>query len=157
MFWGMANSTYNNQRRNSATQQRNGGQARPKIVYESLNDANYVDRAEKVIKNLQNDRGKFDLTTTQIRNILAMLSQLYNEVIISNHNDLPANIVSQLQYLKVRLVYTAGRMDAVKQFIEQGYILEHLKEIGKNKEKFLLFCHYMEALVAYHRFYGGND
>ena len=31
-----------------------------------------------------------------------------------------------------------------------------LNEIGNSKEELLLFCNYMESLVAYHKYYGGN-
>ena len=29
--------------------------------------------------------------------------------------------------------------------------------VGKDRKKFLAFSHYMEALVAYHRYYGGSE
>ena len=32
-----------------------------------------------------------------------------------------------------------------------------LKKIKNDKSEFLLFCRYIEALVAYHRFQGGKD
>ena len=34
---------------------------------------------------------------------------------------------------------------------------EYIKGIQMNREKFIRFAHYMEALVAYHRYYGGRD
>lgn len=46
-----------------------------------INKENYVDQAEQVIKNLMTDRkGNITLTTSKIRNILAMVSEIYNEV-----------------------------------------------------------------------------
>ena len=47
-----------------------------------INKENYVDQAEQVIKNLMTDRkGNITLTTSKIRNILAMVSEIYNEVV----------------------------------------------------------------------------
>ena len=39
----------------------------------------------------------------------------------------------------------------------EAKILDILKEIQGDKDNFLLFAHYMEALVAFHKFYGGRD
>ena len=80
--------------------------ARPHVP---LDGKKYVDSAETVIQALRGNRGGL-LTTSKIRNLLSMISSLYDEV-----------------------------------------------HIGDSKEKFLLFCKYMEALVAYHRFYGGKE
>ena len=56
-----------------------------------INKENYVDQAEQVIKNLMTDRkGNITLTTSKIRNILAMVSEIYNEVAVSyTHLTLP--------------------------------------------------------------------
>ena len=49
-----------------------------------IEKSNYVDKAEEVIKGLRikDKNGKLilTLTTSKIRNILAMVSELYNEV-----------------------------------------------------------------------------
>jgi len=62
-----------------------------------------------------------------------------------------------LQYLKVKLIYAAGRHKEVKNFILASDIDRYLDNIGDSKEAFILYSRYMEALVAYHRFYGGRD
>ena len=49
-----------------------------------------------------------------------------------------------------------GRETAVKDLVEKAQILEALKEI-KDRETLQRFCRYMEALVAYFKFYGGKD
>ena len=45
----------------------------------------------------------------------------------------------------------------VKKFVIKAELLEQLSNIRADKERLLLFCRYMEALVAYHRYHGGND
>ena len=59
--------------------------------------------------------------------------------------------------MKIRFVYEAGREPKVKELVEKASLLEHLEEIGNSRTQYLLFSRYMEALVAYRKFYGGHD
>ena len=59
---------------------------------------------------------------------------------------------SGLIALRIRMVYEAGRDDAVKLFLERAQLLEYIKGLGDSRAKLMDFAHYMEALVAYHRF-----
>ncbi|MBQ3400147.1 MAG: type III-A CRISPR-associated protein Csm2 [Lachnospiraceae bacterium] len=36
-------------------------------------------------------------------------------------------------------------------------MIGHIDKIGESRENALLFCRYMESLIAYHKFYGGRD
>ena len=45
----------------------------------------------------------------------------------------------------------------VKALVEKAQLLEHLKEVGNSRAQYILFSRYMEALVAYRKFYGGHD
>ena len=63
----------------------------------------------------------------------------------------------RIAYLKVRILYEAGREPAVKDFVERAEIIKCIDEIGSSKKKYLLFNRYLEALVAYHRFFDGKD
>lgn len=128
----------------------------------TITEQNYVDKAEQVIKTLRSakdKRGKAvpQITTTKIRNLLAMTADIYNEVLNSATDQLDEEVAGRIEYLKIRFVYESGREDAVKALVEQAQILQAIAEIQGSKERFLLFSKYMEALVAYHRYYGGND
>lgn len=58
-----------------------------------INKENYVDQAEQVIKNLMTDRkGNITLTTSKIRNILAMVSEIYNEVVHESEKFYPQRV-----------------------------------------------------------------
>ena len=120
----------------------------------------YVDRAENAIKKLiivdKNDRAKIILTTSKIRNILSLVSDLYNDAQRYRSEELSEDLYNRVQYLKMRMAYEAGRENTVKDFLEAADLLKEINKIGKSKKALLEFCHYMEALVAYHRFYGGN-
>ena len=123
-----------------------------------LQTDNYVEIAEGVIKNLNRDKeNKLLLTTSKIRNILAMVSELYNDAQRLRAETLSDELIGRVQYLKMRVAYEAGRDDVVRDFVEMAQLLEEIDRIGRKKEQLLLFCHYMEALVAYHKFLGGCD
>lgn len=122
-----------------------------------LTDNNYVDKAEKAIKSLnqtkdRNNKNRFFLTTTKIRNLLNLTSNLFDESKVREYKEL----ADKIAYLRVQFVYQAGREPSVKDLVRKAEILAALKEIN-NKESLQRFCRYMEALVAYFRFYGGED
>lgn len=123
------------------------------MQYQPLEEETYVKRAENVIKKLQGNK----LTTTQLRNILSMLNEIYNDVMLNPNDTLSEEIKNRLQYLKIKLIYAAGRNKDVKTFMIESQIDQHLDYIDNSREKFILYSHYMEALVAYHRFYDDKD
>ena len=123
-----------------------------------LEKTNSVDKAEDVVNNLMRDKkNHLILTTSKIRNILSMISTIYNEVIHYPSDKLNEDIVERLKYLKMRFAYEAGREKAVKNLIEVAKIFEIIEWIGNDKQKCILFCKYMESIVAYHKFNGGKD
>ena len=124
----------------------------------------YVDQAEKVIKSMReknrNGGYRISLTTSKIRNILSLVTAIYNQVIHDPNPELSEDICQEIQYLRLRIIYEAGRDDKdkdVMKFVKKAELIENIQSIGKSIEQFLLFCRYMEALVAYHRFYVGRD
>lgn len=128
-----------------------------------INENNYADEAEKVIIQLKNKTnpktGKSVpmVTTSKIRNILAMTSDIYNEVLMQQDDKLSDDLAGRIEYLRIRVVYEAGREQSVKDFIMQAKILDILKEIKGSRKNYILFNRYMESLVAFHKFYGGKD
>lgn len=127
-----------------------------------ITEENYVDEAERVIKLIKNekdDRGRQcpQITTSQIRNLLAMSADIHNELMRQNDDTIPEEICSRIEYLRVRFIYECGRTPSVKIFVEKSDLINIIKNIGKSKKKFELFNRYMESLVAYHRYYGGRD
>lgn len=124
-----------------------------------LTEDNYVDIAEKAIKKLSGDKnGKSNLvTTSKIRNLLAMTADIYNEAVNSKEETLSSELVGRINYMKIRFIYEAGREPKVKRLVEEADILSHLDEINGSRKQYILFSHYMEALVAYRKFYGEKD
>lgn len=121
-----------------------------------LTDENYVDQAKKVIDNLVNGRDKI-LTTSKIRKLLSMVSDMYTKAKRLKSDVLNSEWISKIQYFKMHTIYEAGREPSVKKFVEEAQLIDQLDKIKADREKLILFCHYMEALVAYRKFLGGRD
>ncbi|NLJ90557.1 MAG: type III-A CRISPR-associated protein Csm2 [Clostridiales bacterium] len=128
----------------------------------------YVDKAERLMKELYNV-----ITTSKLRDLLAQVNELYNDIILEPNEKLDEKYVERIRHLKVKMIYDAGRdrqqvtrrelrdnphfkNGKLTYFFEQTGLLKMVDEIGDSRKKFLDYCKYFEALVAYHKFYGGN-
>ena len=134
----------------------------------TINETNYVDKAEKAIRSLrdkaeQQRKGRGELkivTTSKIRNLLAMTADIYNQVLRCQKDSLDEKLKGRMEYLRVRFMYECGRDDKdklVTNFVNEAQILDVLKEINGSKKNYILFSRYMEALIAFHKYYGGKD
>ena len=79
-----------------------------------LTEENYVGIAEQAIKELcseKDQKGRLvgPVTTSKIRNLLAMTSDIYNDVVNSQSDKLNAEIMGRINYMKIRFIYEAGR------------------------------------------------
>lgn len=127
-----------------------------------LTEDNYVKTAENVILKLSKEvdrRGNQNglVTTSKIRNLLAMTAEIYNDVINSTDEHLSQETIGRINYLKIRFVYEAGREKLVRSLVDEAQILSCLDDIKGSRKQFLLFSRYMEALVANRKFYGQKD
>lgn len=127
-----------------------------------INEKNYVDNAEAAITRLSKKVDKQGreipmVTTSKIRNLLSMAADIYNQALDCKEDVLPDDITSRIDYLRVRFMYEAGREQGVKSLIKEADLLNIMKEIKGNKNNYILFYHYMEALVAFKRYMNKND
>ena len=125
-----------------------------------------VTEAEKAIKKLQHkdryDNIKIDVTTSQIRKFLTAVNVVRNKVDLYKAKNkgaeaLSKELTAEIKFLKVNLLYQAGRTVAVKQFMTISKLDVIIDSIGDSLARFLKFTKYVEALVAYHKFLGGRD
>ena len=73
-----------------------------------ITEENYLDHAEEVIKDLKAENAM--ITTSQIRNILANISDIFNVVQRAKHSeDLPSEVRSKIRELTMHCYYAAGR------------------------------------------------
>ena len=126
-----------------------------------ISSEDYLEYAEKVIEWLferKDPKGRQVkiVTTSKIRNILAMTSDIYNDVMLLRDNSLTDNVRDRISHLRIRCMYEAGRDGAVRDFVERSKLLDILPSV-ENRKDYITFSHYMEALVAWHRYKGGKD
>lgn len=125
----------------------------PHVKEAKLLPVDYVEEAELVIRRIAATPKNQQITTTKIRKLLGLVMDIYNKEQIRAENTLLPKSVSALQMLQIRVIYEAGREQMTKTFVEEAKLIEYLKGIDKSRDKLMSFSHYMEALVAYHRFY----
>lgn len=132
------------------------GPAQQPLAAEAL-PGDYADKAEDVIRKLGQNR----ITTSKLRRLLALLIPIYNEENLRSEPELTADNRAALQLARIRMLYEAGREQSVKEFIGNARLVEYLKGVEQartgSRQKLLDYYHYMEALVAYHKFYGGKE
>ena len=125
----------------------------------------YVDEAERIMRSLMSQPKK--VTTSKIRNLLSLVTDIYNEENIRTEEKLRPESVVKLNLMRVRVAYEYGRDTGesvgkdkaypMKDFISQSHLLEYLKGISTDRADLIRFAHYMEALVAFHRYFGGKE
>lgn len=125
-----------------------------------------VTEAEKAIEGLKykdkNNRDRIDVTTSQIRKFLTAVNVVRNKVDLYKVKNkgaeaLSKELTAEIKFLKVNLLYQAGRTAAVKQFMTVSKLDIIIDSIGDSLVRFVKFTKYVEALVAYHKFLGGKD
>ncbi len=146
---------YNNNYSSRSFSPRPAPQQPPEIKALPLPE-DYVDEAEKVMRELAN-KGK-KITTSKIRNLLSLVSDIYNVENLRDDPQIMPESRTALTMMRIRVVYEAGREQTVKEFVTEAKLLEYIKDIKNDRAKLINFAHYMEALVAYHRFLiGGRE
>ncbi len=149
----MATGIYAQTKTPYQTNNRNTTQPTLQLKPEAIPD-DYVTTAETVISQFNPG----SLTSTKLRKIFGLFVDTYNEVKRNRGNDqLTDQQVRALEAARVRVIYECGREGAVYSFVKQAKLLQYLKSIGRSAQQFIAFYHYMEALVAYHRFYSDNN
>lgn len=114
----------------------------------------YADAAEDVIKRLLADGG--NITNTKMRRLFSLVIPILNKERLRTDEKIAPESKQAFMMARVRMAYEAGRDNSVKNFIINAKLMEYIREAGDDREKFVRFAHYMEALVAWHRFYGGR-
>lgn len=129
-----------------------------------------IEEAEQAIKSLRKlrptrkdpNRLVIELTTSQIRKFLTAVNSLKNKIDVYKINHLNEDVLSddlvmEVKFLRVNILYQAKKNDNVKEFIAKARIEKRINEIGDSIAKFNEFYKYVEALVAFHKYYGGRD
>lgn len=139
-------NSYNNQRQPSRGVAP-AAPVEPKVIPE-----NYVDLAETLMS-----ANSKSITTSKLRNWFSIANDIYNVESRSSEITMKPESRTKLLNLRVRIVYDAGKDNNVKNFVTNANLLSYIKGIGESREQIIRFTHYMEALVAYHKFFGGRE
>ncbi|WP_270386852.1 type III-A CRISPR-associated protein Csm2 [Megamonas funiformis] len=131
-----------------------------------------MDKAELAIKSIRkpnkknHDKLVIELKTNQIRKILTAVNILKNKVDIykianPQAKKLDEELQMEIEFLRVNIAYQIGREkgkeNLVREFVEKADLLNMVKNINGDIKAFENFCRYIEALVAFHKFYGGQE
>lgn len=136
----------------------------PEIIPRKVPE-NYVDEAERIMRALISSGTT--ITTSKIRNLLSLVTDIYNDESIRTEDKLKPDSVVKLNLMRVRVAYEYGRDNGesvgkdkvypMREFITQAHLREYLKGISTDRADLIRFAHYMEALVAFHRYLGGKE
>ncbi len=115
----------------------------------------FVNDAEKAMKKLSSGNM---VTTGQIRKFLTAVNTVTGKVDQFKRGQkgtkLPEDLQMQVKFLKVKLAYQIGRMGKpVKDFSDETHMMAWIDSIGDSVEKYERFARYVEALVAFHKYY----
>ena len=131
-----------------------------------------MDKAELAIKSIRkpnkknHDKLVIELKTNQIRKIITAVNILKNKVDIykianPQAKKLDEELQMEIEFLRVNIAYQIGREkgkeNLVREFVEKADLLNMVKNINGDIKAFENFCRYIEALVAFHKFYGGQE
>lgn len=96
------------------------------------------------------------LTTSQIRNIFGEVRAIEQDV-PAGATELPIGVQRRLLMLKPKLAYQVGRFsnnDALRAFADT--LSAAIDLVGNDARRFHTFVDLFEAILAYHRRYGGK-
>ena len=118
-----------------------------------------TETAEQIGKQLARD-----ITTSQIRNIFGTVRTIEQDVkALDDDQPLPIQVQRSLQMLRPKLAYQYGRVqgrDEDQKKAAMGALTAILSAsiglVGTNVQHFRNFMDFFEAILAYHRRYGGR-
>lgn len=103
----------------------------------------------------KNNKEKAMITTSQIRKFLSAVNCLENKI-SSCGQKLEPEIANEIKYLKVKLAYQVGRDNSKGLRNLYDEIEPLISQIGTSKDNYTKVARYIEAIVAYHKFNGGE-
>lgn len=107
------------------------------------------------IDNVKNEKPRPIITVSQLRKFLSGVNAVQNKfsVLSGDKPEKEAEILNEVQYLRIKLAYQAGREKSIKPVqLELDPIIAQIK----SKDEFNVFARLIESVVAYHKYYGGD-
>lgn len=117
-------------------------------------DMDKLKYAEELMKNISQVKGKNSdkITSNQMRIVLSLFVNVRNDLQRKEKiEELAEDELYKIKYIKVKLIYQISRMN-LKDFLKKSYLNEMLDDV-KTREDFYNLVDYVEALVAYQKYY----
>lgn len=139
---------------------------KPDPEFFSKIEKDFVKEAETVMLDLFKNSDQV-VSTNQIRNILSLINNITLKINLSE-NKITPEIKNDIRYLIVKIYYACGKDEneskkskpqnsKVKEFVDKSKIIDLILYIDDNVQKWTIFSKYVEALIAYHKYFGGKD
>lgn len=118
---------------------------------------------KKIEKKDFNSKGKENkliakISTSQIRKFLSAVNKINNKINYQNNDDiLSEDIVAEIAYMRVQFAYIVGKdnkNEGLKKLHKE--LDDAIANIKNSKSNFINFARYVEAIIAYHKFFGGD-
>jgi CRISPR-associated protein Csm2 len=146
----MGNNDYNKQ--NNYNQ--NNQNSILKVEWKEI-EIDFGEAARKLMKEVY-----FLITNSQLRNILSLFSHIYDKQLRLNSDDgkLDVDTIEAMKYAKIKIVYAKAKSESKSiKFYDKSNIINFVDEALKNRKNLILYFRYIEALVAYHKLFGGKN
>lgn len=111
-----------------------------------------ISNAEEFVRknNIKN------ITKSQIRKFLAAVNKISNMVKLYNNEELSDDILNEIKYMQIQFAYIVGKSNKNEVMTLYNELKDEISNL-KTKKEFINFARYIEAIVAYHKFYGGKE
>ncbi len=117
-----------------------------------------IEEAKNIVENKidkKKDGKTPKITTSQLRKFLSAVNAISNKVQITTEEKLSQELINEIQYLRVKLAYQAGRYDEVRDLMIKANLDTEIKNI-KTKQDFINFARFIEAIIAFHKYNKGE-
>ncbi len=91
------------------------------------------------------EKNKYGITTSQLRNIFAKIKPI----------EYKKENLSDINLLRIKFAYISGRSDKREMKNLCGFLDKLISEV-KNQENWNQFKNFFEAIIAYHKYFGGK-
>ncbi|MEI0697465.1 type III-A CRISPR-associated protein Csm2 [Brachyspira intermedia] len=113
-----------------------------------------ISKAEKFVR----DNNITKITTSQIRKFLSAVNRISNKVNYQNDSEeLSDDIIAEIEYMRIQFAYIVGKNKTKEMTALYNDLSPIMSQIKKSKSAFINFARYVEAIIAYHKFYGGRE
>ena len=123
------------------------GNAYPTILEEGRDELLFADKVKGLLEFLMNigqgKEKKENISSSQLRNIFSRVKRVEK--------------ISELYTLRPKLAYVYGRPSTKEEMKKLIVLLDDQIKKVKNEKQLEKFKSFFEAIIAYHKFYGGGN